>query len=339
MLSPTNNINTLYPKTTGHRTLAKISVLSVIALLIVLILESQNILDAIKIMGYTEPPDVATIMQQDTMTNYAAHLIKLNHTQIESSAVFSKQCPNNGGEKTIVLGCYHSGENGIFILKVNDPTLDGVEQVTEAHEMLHAAYERLSSSERNYIDSQLLSYYKNDLTDPRLKQVIDAYKKTEPNDVVNEMHSVFGTEVMHLPPALESYYHKYFSNRQAVAAYAAKYQSVFTTRQQQAAHDKALLTALKQQVDAVEADLSVKLSSINSQQGQLEAEKAKGDINGYNAGVASYNAHIDAYNAEVGQLKNLINQYNALVAAYNSVVLRESQLYKELSGYSNNNPA
>ena len=34
-------------------------------------------------------------------------------------------------EKTIILGCYHSDQEGIFVYNVTDPRLSGVEQVTD----------------------------------------------------------------------------------------------------------------------------------------------------------------------------------------------------------------
>lgn len=334
MPSPTSNINTLYPRKSSRGTLAKAIVLLLCGLILVSILEAQNITDWFKLASYDPPHTVSAIAQEDTMTTYAYKLVRINHTQIQSKTEFSVQCPNNGGEQTIVLGCYHSGESGIFLLNVSDPDLDGVEQVTEAHEMLHSAYERLGTNERKYVDSLLLDYYNHGLTDTRLKSVIDAYKKTEPHDVVNEMHSVFGTEVMSLPKPLEDYYKQYFADRQAVARYAAEYQAVFTSRQAQAEADRTQLDTWKSQINSMEADLSTQLNSINSMQSQLNGYKSRNDISDYNAGVPGFNAKINQYNVEVGQLKSLINNYNSLVAQYNSVVLSENNLYKELSGYS-----
>ncbi len=40
------------------------------------------------------------------------------------------------------------------------------------------------------------------------------------------MHSVLGTEVANLPPALENYYKQYFTNRQAIVNYANQYEGV-----------------------------------------------------------------------------------------------------------------
>ncbi|HXR49437.1 MAG TPA: hypothetical protein VN778_00200, partial [Verrucomicrobiae bacterium] len=146
----------------------------------------NNIYDWWQLRGYRAPSTVAGLATQDTMTSYARKLFYVNHPAIEDKATFGNKCPNNGGEQTIVLGCYHSDEAGIFLLGVNDPRLAGVEEVTAAHEMLHAAYDRLGTADRNNVDALLMDYYNHDLHDQRLLNTIAAYKKSEPHDLVNE---------------------------------------------------------------------------------------------------------------------------------------------------------
>jgi hypothetical protein len=291
----------------------------------------QNIIDWWQLRHYQAPAAVAQLAAQDTMTAYARKIFYVNHAAIDSKETFVQQCPSNRREQTIVLGCYHSNQDGIFLLSVTDPRLNGVEQVTAAHEMLHGAYDRLDSSEKNQVDAMLLDYYHHDLHDQRILSTIASYRKTEPNDVINEMHSVFGTEVASLPTGLEQYYGRYFANRSQIAAYGAQYETEFTSRQATVGQDDAQLASLKQQIDAIETDLKSKQAVINGRQSALNALRSGGDVNGYNAGVPGYNAIIDAYNAEVVQLRNLINQYNELVVSRNAVALEEDQLAKELT--------
>lgn len=295
-------------------------------------LNRQNISDWLSLRGYKEPSIVAELAQQDTMTTYAQKVYKVNHPAIEDKTQFNKNCPNNGGEQTIVLGCYHPDQDGIYVLHVTDPRLDGVEQVTAAHEMLHAAYGRLSTSERSKVDAMLLNYYNHDLHDPRIISVIAAYKRTEPNAVVNEMHSVFGTEVANLPVELEQYYSRYFTDREKVTAYAAQYQAEFTSRQNQVSADDSQLATLKSQISSIQDDLNSKLSTIQAQQSQLTSYKSSGNIAAYNNAVPGFNSLVISYNDEVGQVKSLIDSYNNLVDQRNSVALIENQLYQELSG-------
>lgn len=292
--------------------------------------QRQFIYDEWQLYGYTAPAAVADLATQDGMTSYARRIYYVNHPSIIVNSQFGQYCPNNGGEKTIILGCYHGGQGGIVLLGVTEPLLNGVEQVTAAHEMLHAAYDRLSSGDKTKLDAMLQSYYKTGLHDPRILAIIDAYKISEPNDVVNEMHSVFGSEIANLPQPLEQYYKQYFTNRATVVAFAAKYQAEFTNRQNIVAQDDAQLASLKIQIDATEADLRSKLASINSQQAYLISLRSS-DVKAYNAGVPAYNQMVDAYNAEANDLQNLVAQYNQLVNSRNAVALEEDQLAKELT--------
>lgn len=335
MSSPVNNPLQLQPEPYQRRRRRS----GLITLVVVLVwlaglgyaaLHRQDILDWWKLHGYEAPATVATLADQDTMTDYGRKIFYVNRPEIEAKAAFAKSCPNNGGEQTIVLGCYHGDQQGIFLLSVDDPRLDGVLQVTAAHEMLHAAYDRLSKEERNRVDTMLEAYYEQ-IDDPRLLKTIDSYKKSEPDDVVNEMHSIFGTEVAKLPADLEEYYRQYFTDRPQIAAFAADYQAEFTDRENLVAQYDAQLADLKVRIESMQAELKSKQAEISEQQDQLLRQKNSGDTAGYNAGVPIYNGLVNQYNTEVESVKQLITQYNALVEKRNAVALEEDQLVESLN--------
>lgn len=300
----------------------------------ILVANRQNVFDWYQLRNYQAPTEIANLAVQDTMTPQARKIFYVNHASIEDKSTFSKHCPNNGGEQTIVLGCYHSNQAGISLMSVTDSRLDGVEQVTAAHEMLHSAYDRLSSADKNKVNAMLLDYYNHDLHDARIRSTMDAYKKSEPNDVVNEMHSVFGTEITNLPPGLEHYYTRYFTDRSQVAAFAAQYQAAFTSRQATLTQDDSQLASLKSRIDTTEADLKSRQAAINAQQATLLSERNSGALEAYNAGVPAYNQQIDAYNSEVKSVQSLVGQYNQLVADRNAVAFEEDQLVNDLSNSS-----
>lgn len=278
--------------------------------------------DWVKLRNYVAPANVAQLATQDTMTGYARHLFYVNHPVIESNvSQFRANCAQN--EQTIVLGCYHGGDMGIEIYDVKDSRLAGVEQVTAAHEMLHAAYDRMSSKDKAGVDAMLEDYYKNDLTDQRVKDTIDAYKKSEPNDVVNEMHSVFGTEVPSLPGPLENYYKKYFSDRSRVTSYAANYEDEFTSRMNQIAADDQQLTQMKSQIQSEESDLDSQLASLQADRARIERSSSDSDVN-------QYNARVNAYNAGIRTLQNDIAVYNSLVSERNSIAADLQSLQSSL---------
>lgn len=313
----------------SHTGLATAILFVWLGLIVAAFFNQQYILDWWRLRGYEAPTVVAALATDDTMTSSARHIFYVNKPAVEDKAAFT-QCRSNS-EQTIVLGCYHSDQQGIFVLAVSDSRLNGVEQVTAAHEMLHAAYDRLNSRDKQTVNRMLEDYYNHSLHDQRIIDTIAAYKKSEPHDVVNEMHSIFGTEVADLPSGLEQYYKRYFNDRSKVTGFAAQYQAEFTSRQAAIKQYDVQLTNLKAQIDQLETDLKAQLSALNEQGTHLQALRNSNNIAAYNAGVPSYNVRVDAYNAEVARVKDLISQYNQLVTSRNAVVLETQQLTNEIS--------
>jgi len=289
-----------------------------VSLPIIAIAKLQSIEDWAKLYNYNPPVAVSTLATQDTMTPRAIHDFYVNHPSLmQDTNTFNQECLQ--AEQAIVLGCYHPNQNGIFIHVVNDPRLNGIEEVTAAHEMLHAAYDRLSSSDKKYVDGLLEDYYKNGLTDQRIQSEINEYKKSEPTQVVNEMHSVFGTEAANLPAPLEAYYKQYFGSRSVVVGFANSYQGEFTTRVAEIDADDAKLNDLKNQISSEEASLKSQLTQINGDRAKLDEERASGQISQYNSDVPGFNTEVDSYNHGVSQLQSDIASYNQLVIDRNSI--------------------
>lgn len=285
--------------------------LSLGAVLILGITHVRAIEDWLKLRNYTPPAAVSTLAAEDAMTPLGAHIFYVNHPMVETNrTTFRQACAI--AEQTIVLGCYHSDQAGIEIYDVTDGRLKGVEEVTAAHEMLHAVYDRLSSKARQDVDSMLQDYYKNDLQDQRIKDTIALYMKTEPNDVVNEMHSVFGTEIANLPVPLENYYKKYFTNRVAVTTFAANYEGEFTSRKTQITSDDAQLTTMKAQIQADEQSLNAQLAGLQADRSRVENSTSESE-------VVQYNSRVSAYNSGVRRLQDEIAAYNALVEQRNAI--------------------
>lgn len=333
MQLPTNKISKLSGLSAGG--MSRLSLLMMLIVwfgaLGVVAANRQNIFDWWQLRNYQAPDNIVQLANEDSLTPAARKIFYVNHAAVDDKSSFSKLCPNNGGEQTIVLGCYHSNQAGIFLLSVGDTRLNGVEQVTAAHEMLHGAYDRLSSANKSHVNAMLLDYYSHGLSDPRILKTIEAYKKSEPNDLINEMHSVFGSEIAKLPPGLEQYYQRYFSNRAQVAAYATAYQEAFTSRQAVLSRDEELLSHLKLLIDAAEADLKTRQANISARQSALISQRNGGNIEAYNAAVPAYNGLIDQYNNEVQAVQRMIDEYNQLVASRNAVAFEEDQLINDLN--------
>ncbi len=328
MKQPKNNKNTRNYRGNSSP-LASITVLAILILIFIALSNRQNIFDWWALRDYTPPVTVATIADQISLNPSSKKVFYVNKPIITSSAEFTKNCPTNSQEKTIILGCYHGNQKGIYLLDVNDPRLEGVEQVTAAHEMLHAEYDRLSSSEKDSVNKMLNDYAKT-ITDQRILDTLDAYKQSEPGELANEMHSIFGTEIAALPANLEQYYKKYFIDRSKVVAYSQKYQNEFTSRKDKIAADDAQLASYKTQINNYEDQLTAELNNINALESTMNSYKNSGNYGAYNANVDYFNNMVYAYNRKVNLVQSLINKHNALVAERNAIVLEETQLIQNL---------
>lgn len=281
-------------------------------------LNADAIEDWYKLRGYTPSASVVSLASQSAMSDYGRHIFYINRPQLVSDInTFHSRCVDS--EQTIVLGCYHQGENGIDVYNVQDSRLAGIQQVTAAHEMLHGVYERLSSKDRQSINKLLQDYYDNQLKDQRVIDTIEIYKKTEPNDLLNEMHSIFATEIASLPAPLEAYYKKYFTNRTTVTNLAQSYQAEFANRINQISDYDKRLAELKIQISAQEVALADQLNQINASRDQLDRLRESDQISEYNAAVPGFNRSVNSYNSGVKKLKTDITSYNDLIATRNTV--------------------
>ena len=264
------------------------------------------------------------------MTAYAKMLFFVNKPALDNKVAFSNNCPN-GTDQSYVIGCYHSGDRGIFLLNVTDQRLNGIVPVTAAYEMLHAGYARLSATERTKIDRQMWSYYLSNVKSSEIHQQMASYALTEPGAKYDELYSVLATEVSNLPSTLNDQYKQYFTNRTKIVSMYQGYQAAFSKRQIIIDMDNSLLNSLKVKIASNETLLNSMYAQIIKDQSVLNQEKANNDINSYNSGVYAYNTSANKYNALISLTKSDIIKYNRLAEYRNSLVLIEQQLIRDLN--------
>jgi DNA repair exonuclease SbcCD ATPase subunit len=312
-----------------RRLVSILIVLGFLALPLVLFKNAQAIEDWWRLQSYSPTGEIAALAHATAMTDSARRVFYVNHPELIGNVqTFRQRCPQS--EQTIVLGCYHSNQEGIVVYDVKDDRLENVEEVTAAHELLHAAYDRLSKDDKKEVDDLLNDYYQNRLKDSRIYETVELYKKTEPNEVVNEMHSIFGTEIADLPAALEQYYSQYFSDRSKVVKLAQSYEEEFQSRQDKIKDYERQLNSLKSQIDRQEKDLKNQLAAIEAERQRLDNLRSSGRTDEYNAAVPGFNAKVRAYNAGVRSYKNDVAYYNDLIEEYQRVAGELQNLYNSI---------
>lgn len=297
------------------------------------LLRPYAVSDWLRLRGYQPPVETVSLADDTTMTTGARHLFYVNHAKVEDKTTFRQACPKYDNQ-TIVIGCYQGGQRGIHILAVDDERLNGIEEVTAAHEVLHAAFERLKASEKQRIEGLLQDYADNGLRDDRIKAALKSYEVSEPGQQFNEMHSIFGTEIVELPAELEAYYARYFESRKTVAGFASRYQQAFTSRQAAIAQYDKDLKAQSAKIKSNTEALERQESEIESDRGRLDSYQATNSIDAYNQGVEPFNAKVGAYNDTLVQTRRLVIQYNALVAERNAIASQTVALQQAIDSSS-----
>ncbi len=289
-----------------------------------------NIYDQWRLHNYVAPAKVVTLANETSVNETGRRLFYVNHPSLDTKEAFRGHCTS--GEQTIVLGCFVP-YNGIYLQEIADPRLAGVMQVTAAHEMLHAGYQRLSTADKKKVDGLLKAQFAA-TQNQRIKDTIEDYKKAGA-DINNELHSILGTEVRTLSPELETYYKRYFTDRSKVVTYSEQYEAAFTSRKALVADYDKRLEAIKTQVDTKNSQLVASQAQLDNMQQELNRLSAAKKYDEYNAAVPVFNNLVRSYNAQVGQVRALIDEYNNLVKARNDIALEESELVKAIDSRPN----
>lgn len=289
-----------------------------LAVIVVAALQYQAIYDWSRLRNYDPPAAIEQLAIDTTMNDDARRLFYVNHPELNDRSTFRTNCTGFDNDAN-VLGCFQPLK-GIFIFDVTDERLHGVEQVTAAHELLHAAYARLNPNERREIDT-LVEQAATKIDDPRVKSTIDNYRSRDASVLPDELHSIVGTTVKDLPPALETYYKKYFTNRAQIVQFYVTYESAFTELQNRA-------EALKREIEGIEQEAKLLSTTLEAENDRLERDRKSVNTQ---AEVDAYNHRVNTYNAQIKEYNALVDRYGALINEYNNIAIEEQGLNNSLN--------
>lgn len=291
--------------------------------------------DDIRLIGYTPPANISTLASQIQFTQEGQRLFYASHPSIEDKATFNPHCQANEAGQA-VLGCYT--KDSIYVYNVTDSRLDGVQEVTAAHETLHAAYARLSDSERTTVDGMIQRFYDNKLAnDAAFKERFSVYDSLSQADKLNEFHSIFGTEVASLSPELETYYKQYFKDRSIISADYAKYQAPFDALKNEQSNLQTQIDTLKTEIQSSKTQYETDRTALDA---DIKAFNQKSNSGGYtsqsdfSSDRSALVSRSNALNAEADDINSKIDQYNNAVNQYNSLSIQTEDLQNSLNSQS-----
>ena len=140
--------------------------LVVLGLAVLVFFFRQQLFDQYSVWQYRPSAEIARIADAAKLTEKGRFYFFASHPEIDERDAFNNHCTQRD-EKTAILGCYSAGR--IYIFNVTDERLKGIREVTASHEMLHAAYERLSDADKKRINT-LVENQLAGITDTRIKE-------------------------------------------------------------------------------------------------------------------------------------------------------------------------
>lgn len=176
---------------------------------------TNRVMDQVAVWQYSPSATITEYAEVTTMTDEGRFLFFASRPEIAPAAEFDAQC---GIEQSLgAIGCYRPDFRTIFLYDLG-PGFESVEQVTAAHELLHAVWDRLSNAERDALEPLLEAEAAKRADDPEWVALMAHYEAIEPGERVNELHSFVGSEFADISPELEAHYARYFDDRDALVA-------------------------------------------------------------------------------------------------------------------------
>lgn len=299
-----------------------ITILFFVVSVVLIGLNIRHIQDYFRANNFKPSQEILSIVSKIKPKDNAKQIFYATNPRVLSTDEFNQQC-NNSLEKTTVLGCYKSDE--IFIFNVNDSELDGIKEVTAAHELLHAVWARMSDRERENLKGVLRADYER-LKTPSFEKIMANYAKTQPGEHENELHSILGTEWADLSPELEQHYAEIFENRREIVAMNLKYKSKFEALEKTAENLDSELKRIKSEITAEQSDYEAKLNILNDEIADFN-EKSK---NGSYSDVDTFRYNRQKLASRVDFLRKYKSDINSKIADFNEKAVRLSEISMKL---------
>lgn len=248
--------------------------IGLLVLAVAVFLNRAFLIDQFTVWQFKPSAEVASFVTRTSMTEGAKFIFYAGEPRVEDAEEFNQNCDRKE-QNVAVLGCY---EGDIHIYNVTDARLDGIKEVTAAHEMLHAAYDRLSDNERNHVNELIEAEYAKLSHDAKLAERMRFYARTEPGERDNELHSVIGTEVKNVSPELETYFKKYFKDRSKVVALHDAYNNQFTVLSERADLIADEMKRLKTEITQLTREYNSAVTQLNSDVQAFNRRAEAGDF-------------------------------------------------------------
>lgn len=298
------------------------------------VLNRQFIIDQLHVWQFQPSDEIAILATNAGMSERGRFQFYATRPRLESSAEFNSEC-RRAEAASPILGCYKQSEDTVHIYNVTDSDLDGIKEVTAAHEMLHAVWARLSEAERARLGQLLESAYQR-VKDDAFTERMAYYERAQPGSRQNELHSILGTEYADLGDELERHYVQYFADRGRVVALHKKYNQAFKSLESQSEQLHSTLLAQKAVIERRKSAYDSATSELNRRIAKFNKRAEGGDFTSQQQFIqerAVLQLEGRRLETEREQIVALIEKYNKGVERLNALGERVEQLNQSLDSY------
>jgi hypothetical protein len=291
----------------------------------------QFLTDQWTVWNFEATPAIASYIDDSTMTDHALFLFNASKPRVAADSEFNDVCGSHEGNDG-VLGCYTPKNKRIILFEISDKRLAGFQEAVAAHEMLHAAWDRLGDGERERLAVLLDAEVERLDGDKEFQDQLDAYHfgKNDDAERSDELHSLIATEVTGVSDELEVYYEQYFTDRHALVGQYEKAHLVLVRIAEQ-------VTALNDELDAldkkIEDDYKAYTDGYDTLNADWDAFGARNDAYFYKSQAAfdrDRNALIargDALDALFDSIDAMTDEYNQKIEELNDLDAKAAELY------------
>lgn len=302
-----------------------LSIFVLATLLVFFLANLSNVRDLYRAATFTPSAELAAVESSLGLTPYGRRIFRASTPTLTSDhSAFESVCySDTDPREASILGCYIDDQ--IYLYSVDSAELPGLEESTSAHELLHAVYACLSSSEKSELTPLLESL---------LATSSDAFRDSlasYPEDQrLEETYVRSATQIRSLPDRLEAHFAKIFTDQDAIVAFYDSYIAPLTAT-------KNTLKSLETELSTLRTALTSDLADFDSRSAALESAVADFNSCASTPGCFTSRSAFDSRRAELlaeqsalsalaDFLNNRIATYNTKVDLYNSNVLRGETL-------------
>lgn len=282
----------------------------------------RAVTDAVTVWQYDATPAISGYATRAAMSERGRFLFYASMPEVVPGDAFDAVCSRD--EPDIgVLGCYTLADGRIYLYDITNPDLDAFEVVVAAHEMLHAAWDRLSPDEQAALAEPLEEAFASLGPESELVERIAAYEEFDPTSRIPELYAIVGTELADLSPELDEHYAQFFDDRMAVVALWKQVEAIFLELEAELDRLSGELDRLSAEIDAeqsaaeqaaavLEADIAAFNERASRPGGYTSQSAFERDRQALLSRQTALTAAIDATNAKVDAYNTLVDEFTAL---------------------------